>query len=69
MTKHYYYDKIWERYRIRKNINGKRVNYGSYPTEQEVKLIVSELIKNNWDKTKLPEIKAKVKNDLQNNQT
>ena len=67
MIKHYYYDKIWKKYIIRKRINGKRINYGSYPTEQEAKLIVSELIKNNWDKTKLPEIKAKVKNDLQNN--
>ena len=69
MTKNYYYDKIWKRYRVRKHINGKQVSYGSYPTEEIAQAIVAELILNDWDKFKLAEIKAKVENDLQNNQT
>lgn len=69
MAKHYYYDKIWKRYRITKRINGKRINYGSYPSEKEAQSIVNELIKNDWDKSKLSEIKEKVKHDLQGNET
>lgn len=54
--KYYNYDKIWGRYRISKNIKGKRVSFGTYATEKEAKVVVSELIEKNWDRNELPSI-------------
>ena len=44
-----YYQKIKDKYRVRKIINGKTCYYGTYHTEQEAKERVAFLKKHNWD--------------------
>jgi len=48
-------------YVIKKSINGKYVYYCYCKTEAEAKFIVKELRKVNWDKSKIKEIKNKIK--------
>ena len=57
MPKYYHYDKIWKRYRVKKSINGKRVSFGTYATEEEAQAIVEELKKHDWDREKLMSIR------------
>lgn len=60
MPKYYSYDKIWGRYRISKRINGKRVSYGTYASEEEAQQVVAELDKVDWDRTQLQSIRDKL---------
>ncbi|WP_405285915.1 hypothetical protein [Methanobrevibacter sp.] len=57
MPKYYSYDKIWNRYRIARKINGKRVSYGTYASEEEAQQVVLELEKVDWDRTQLQSIR------------
>ena len=43
------------KYHIYKTINGKRQNYGDYEDIEQARYIRQQLIKDNWDKTKIPE--------------
>lgn len=60
MAKYYSYDNIWKRYRISRRINGKRISYGTYATEEEAAAVVSELEKVDWDRTQLQNIRDKL---------
>lgn len=57
MPKYYSYDNIWKRYRVAKTINGKRLSFGTYATEEEAQLVVEELKKHDWDREKLQSIR------------
>ena len=52
-----YYDKIWNRYRIQKIINGRKTSYGTYDTLEEAMLVRDRLILCDWDKKQLQKIK------------
>lgn len=60
IPKNYYYHKTNHVWCVVKNINHERVYFGGYKTEEEAQLIVEELKKCNWDKSKLRSIKFKV---------
>ena len=57
---YYYYDKVMDRYRIKKKIDGKYISYGTYSNEKEAELVVDELIRVDWDKKELQNIRDKV---------
>ncbi|WP_406534546.1 hypothetical protein [Methanobrevibacter sp.] len=60
MTKNYYYDRIWKRYRVAKTVKGRKMSYGTYATEEEAQLVVEELKKVDWDRNQLPNIRDKL---------
>ncbi len=60
MTKNYYYDRIWKRYRVTKTVKGRKMSYGTYATEEEAQLVVEELKKVDWDRNQLPNIRDKL---------
>lgn len=60
MTKNYYYDRIWKRYRVAKTVKGRKMSYGTYATEEEAQLVVEELKKVDWDHNQLPNIRDKL---------
>ncbi len=47
-------------YRVSKTINRKKIEYGTYKSYEDALHVRNELIKNNWDKTLLPEICKKL---------
>jgi len=55
----------FEEYYIRKTINHKRYDFGSYHTLTEALLVRSELQKVNWDKSYLNWIQSKIKDLIQ----
>ncbi len=46
---------------IRKTIDGRKVNFGTYKSVSEARFVVNELIKCGWDKSKLDSIRKKIK--------
>ena len=60
MTKNYYYDRIWKRYRVTKTVKGRKMSYGTYATEEEAQLVVEELKKVDWGRNQLPNIRDKL---------
>lgn len=56
-----YYSKTKEgRFKVFKMLNGKSVNYGTYSSEDEAKMVVGELKKLDWDKKQLGNIISKL---------
>ena len=44
-------------YRVFKVMNRKRIEFGTYKTHEDALLVRNELIKCDWDKSRVPEIK------------
>lgn len=57
MVKYVYFDKFWKRYRIRRRINGKTVDFGTYEKLEDAENVILELEKCDWDKKQLMTIK------------
>lgn len=60
IPKNYYYHKDSGLYCVVKTVNQERIYFGGYKTEKEAQLVVEELKKCNWDKSKLRSIKFKI---------
>lgn len=58
--KHHYYND-GKRFRVYKNINGKRIYFGAYDSPTTAESIVEKLEEVNWDKTQLNRIQKEVR--------
>lgn len=61
MTKYVYWDEKNKVFKIRRQIKGKTLYFGSYAKEKEAALAVELFEKNGWNKKDNWKIKAKVK--------
>ena len=66
MAKYCYWDTKNKVYHIRRRINGKNINFGTYPTEEEAALAVELYEKCGWKKEDNWRIKAEVKEIFRN---
>lgn len=66
MAKYCYWNEKNKVYHIRRRINGKNINFGTYPTEEEAALAVELYAKSGWNKEDNWAIKAKVKEIFRN---
>lgn len=60
----YYYKTPNGKFRIMKKINGKEVNFGSYPTEEEAKNQVQKFIENGWNRDLVHNKRIRVIEDM-----
>ncbi|MBQ2651924.1 MAG: hypothetical protein IJF83_00055 [Methanobrevibacter sp.] len=61
MGKYVYRDNKNNVFRISRRINGKQLNFGTYPTQEEANLAVELYEKHGWNKENNWAIKAQVK--------
>lgn len=66
MAKYCYWDGKNKVFQIRRRIQGKTLNFGTYPNEEEAALAVEFFEKNGWNKEDNWKIKAKVKEIFRN---
>lgn len=59
--KYYHFRNDIYRFQVSKVIDGCRVYFGVYRSEGEAKFVVRELIECGWDKSRLDDIKKKIK--------
>ena len=64
MAKYCYWDKKNKVFHVRRRIQGKMLNFGTYRTEEEAALAVELFEKTGWNKKDNWKIKAKVKEIL-----
>ena len=59
-AKHYYFHSKSNKWVVQKQMNGKKIFFGKYDTEETAQRIVKELKQCDWDKNQLQEIQKRI---------